>query len=139
MIKKRKLFLLLVGNLPLTHQRQKCATNPQFCFGGQWSGPTHNKWKAHFCFIAKISNWAGLYLWHNFSFNTRISNLPVYSKLEHLQWNVFNLIPSQFRTQLCECVRDWDCECQWGNLWRAGLERLKQLALSIAGKSKYIF
>lgn len=71
---KKKVFLLLVGDLPLAHQKQEVP--PILCFAlgvgdsglqrnqvmGPVVSPTHRKQKAHFRFISKISNWAGLYL-----------------------------------------------------------------------------
>ena len=74
MVKKKKVFLLLVGHLPLAHPKQEVPPALYFASGVSDSGlqrnqvmgpvvsPTHHKQKARFRFIPKISNWAGLYL-----------------------------------------------------------------------------
>lgn len=37
--KNKKVFILLVEDLPSAHQKWRCAPSPLFCFGGQWWWP----------------------------------------------------------------------------------------------------
>lgn len=56
---------------------------------GRWCGLTHSTKKAHFCFLKKIGNWAGLFVTFFFIAHSNF-DLPLYNRALAMR-GIFNL------------------------------------------------